>query len=42
MEAAAKRIEDYGFIGNMRTAALIDRDATIEWLCMPRFDSDAC
>lgn len=42
MEAAAKRIEDYGFIGNMRTAALIDRDAAIEWLCMPRFDSDAC
>lgn len=42
MEASAKRIEDYGFIGNMRTAALIDRDATLEWLCMPRFDSDAC
>lgn len=42
MKASAKRIEDYGFIGNMRTAALIDRDATLEWLCMPRFDSDAC
>lgn len=42
MEAAAKRIEDYGFIGNMRTAALINRDAVIEWLCLPRFDADAC
>ncbi|OHV08762.1 glycoside hydrolase family 15 protein [Kushneria phosphatilytica] len=42
MAATDKRIEDYGFIGNMRTSALIDRDASIEWLCMPRFDSDAC
>ncbi|MHB0776448.1 glycoside hydrolase family 15 protein [Halomonas sp. WWR20] len=37
-----KRIEDYGFISNMRTAALIDRHASMEWLCLPRFDSDAC
>ncbi len=37
-----QRIEDYALIGNMHTAALIDRHASINWLCVPRFDSDAC
>jgi GH15 family glucan-1,4-alpha-glucosidase len=35
-------IEDYGLIGDMQSAGLVGRNGSVEWLCLPRFDSASC
>jgi GH15 family glucan-1,4-alpha-glucosidase len=40
--AVSKGIEDYGLIGDRRSADSVGCDGAIDWLCWPHFDSDAC
>lgn len=38
----ALKIEEYGIIGDLHTVAVVGSNGSIDWLCLPRFDSPAC
>ena len=38
----ASPLEHYGLIGDLTTVALVSRTGSLDWLCLPRIDSDAC
>jgi GH15 family glucan-1,4-alpha-glucosidase len=37
----AGRVEDYAIVGDMQSVALVSADGSVDWLCLPRFDSEA-
>ena len=42
MDRPPAKIEDYGFLSDTQTGALVSREGCVDWLCLPRFDSAAC
>ncbi|MEY2531205.1 MAG: hypothetical protein QOI96_1290, partial [Verrucomicrobiota bacterium] len=42
MNRPSAKIEDYGFLSDTQTGALVSREGCVDWLCLPRFDSAAC
>src|SRR6266446_8800402 len=42
MTMGGTKIEDYAFLSDTQTGALVSRDGCVDWLCFPRFDSPAC
>ena len=42
MTTGGTKIEDYAFLSDTQTGALVSRDGCVDWLCLPRFDSPAC
>jgi GH15 family glucan-1,4-alpha-glucosidase len=42
MKRTTAKIEDYAFLSDTQSGALVSRDGCVDWLCLPRFDSPAC